>query len=305
MRCRAKMTYKINFEAYSNNFALPQSILDDDFDKLNIVDLKIILLIFKNSNKNYSVNLLSNLLTVSEAEVKTSLDIWVKKGILIDTPKEKIQSDVVVLSKLSQSAALPNKTASAELTFLLDSMEDRLKRPITSVEHKSMIHILEYLKLPADVIMMAIEYCVSVDKVNARYLEKVCTSWADNAINTHELAEQYLNILKQSSKNEEKVKKIFGISNRSLIDSEKENILRWFGEYKFNTEIIKLAYEKTISTINKLSFPYINKILSSWNEKGYKTIEDITLNEYSKVQKEKTSYDIDALDKFWDKVPKL
>lgn len=300
------MAYKINFEGYSNNFSLPQSIIGDDFDKLNVVDLKVILLIFKNSNKNYSVNLLANLLNLSEVEVQNSLTNWINKGILIDLPNEKISSDTVVLSKITQPAATSNKSAnSAELSFLLECMEDRLKRPITSVEHKSIIHILEYIKLPADVVMMAIEYCVSVDKVNARYIEKVCASWADNGITTHELAEQYLNLIKQSKSNEEQIKKLFGIQDRTLIDSEREHINRWFHEFKFDLPIIRLGYEKTIGAINKLSFPYLNKILSSWSEKGYKSIEEITGTEYSKQKKEKTSYDIDDIDKFWDNVPKL
>lgn len=300
------MAYKINFEGYSNNFSLPQSIIGDDFDKLNVVDLKVILLIFKNSNKNYSVNLLANLLNLSEVEVQNSLTNWINKGILIDLPNEKISSDTVVLSKITQPAATSNKSAnSAELSFLLECMEDRLKRPITSVEHKSIIHILEYIKLPADVVMMAIEYCVSVDKVNARYIEKVCASWADNGITTHELAEQYLNLIKQSKSNEEQIKKLFGIQDRTLIDSEREHINRWFHEFKFDIEIIRLGYEKTIGAINKLSFPYLNKILSSWSEKGYKSIDEITGTEYSKQKKEKTSYDLDDIDKFWDNVPKL
>lgn len=305
------MAYKINFEAYSNNFALPQSIIDDNFNNLTIIDLKVILLIFKNSNKHYSANLLSNLLNVSESEVKRSLDLWIEKNVLIELPNKKIQTNKVVLSKINQPITKSVKTSNnTELTFLLKCMEDTLRRPITSVEQKSIIHILEYIKLPADVIMMAITYCVNVDKVNARYIEKVCATWADNGINTHELAEQYLNLLEKSKTNENKVKKLFGIQGRNLIDSEREFIDRWFNDYKYNIDIIKLAYEKTVGTIGKLSFPYLNKILFSWNEKGYKTVEDITETEFKKSNKvnrdkEKTSYDIDDIDKFWDNVPKL
>ena len=148
----------------------------------------------------------------------------------------------------------------SELSFLLDCLEERLKRPVTTVEYKSIVHMMEYLKLPADVIIMAIEYCISIDKVNARYWEKVCTSWADKGIATHELAEQYLTLIKNAKSTENKVKRVFGITNRNLIDSEKEAIAKWTQEYLFDIDVIKLAYERTIISINKLSFPYINKI---------------------------------------------
>lgn len=35
--------------------------------------------------------------------------------------------------------------------------------------------------------------------------------------------------------------------------------------------MIRLAYERTVEKIGKLSFPYIDSILSSWYKKGIKT----------------------------------
>lgn len=304
------MPYKINFEVFSNNFAIPQEIIDENFESLDPTYLKVILLIYRNADKNYSVNLLSNLLNVPEKKIEKAIEYWIDKNFLIHLEKKKITPKAIVLSKSSSSVTGANmKNIGQELSYLLECMENILARPITSAEHKTVVHILEFLKLPADVVLMAIEYCISVDKVNARYIEKVCTSWADNGINTHELAEQYLNLLKQTRLNELKVQKIFGIESRSLVDNEKNFINRWMNEFKFNTEIIKLAYEKTINAIGKLAFPYINKILLSWYEKGYKTLDDIQENEYNVKSDRKsnssTSYDIDELDRFWDNVPKL
>lgn len=301
------MPYKINFEAYSNNFAIPQEIIDENFESLDPTFLKVILLIYKNADKNYSVNLLSNLLNVSEEKVDSAINYWISKNFLIQLDKKKIKPEAIVLSKISQTVTpINSKSLSQELSYLLECMESILSRPITSVEHKTVVHILEFLKLPADVVLMAIEYCVSIDKISARYIEKVCTSWADNGIRTHELAEQYLNLLKQSRLNEMKVQKIFGIESRNLIDSERNFINRWLNEFKFDVDVIKLAYEKTINAIGKLAFPYINKILLSWFEKGYKTLDDVQVNESpKKVEKKSTSYDIEELDRFWDNVPKL
>lgn len=304
------MPYKINFEVFSNNFAIPQEIIDENFESLDPTYLKVILLIYRNADKNYSVNLLSNLLNVPEKKIENAIEYWINKNFLIHLENKKIAPKAIVLSKSNSSVTgATMKNIGQELSYLLECMENILARPITSAEHKTVVHILEFLKLPADVVLMAIEYCISVDKVNARYIEKVCTSWADNGINTHELAEQYLNLLKQTRLNELKIQKIFGIESRSLVDTEKNFINKWLNEFKFNTEIIKLAYEKTINAIGKLAFPYINKILLSWYEKGYKTLDDIQENEYQvktdRKSNSKTSYDIDELDRFWDNVPKL
>lgn len=299
------MPYQINFEAYSGNFAVPKEVVGADFEALDAVFLKVILLILKNSSKNYSTNLISNLLNISEAEVEKAVSYWISRGILRETKGEIIEPSALIMQKKNPVMST-QKVENGELSYLLDCMENQLKRPITSVEHKTIIHILEYIKLPADVIIMVIEYCVSIDKANARYIEKVCTAWADAGIVTHEKAEQYLTLLQESHKNENKVKKVFGISDRALIDTEKETISRWFNEYKADIEMISLAYEKTITRIGKLSFPYINKILLSWHEKGYTSIVDIDGESRPAVKgKQDTSYDIDEIDRFWDNVPKL
>lgn len=299
------MPYKINYEAYSNNFALPKKVIDDNFDSLNPIYLKVILLIYKNSYKHFSINLLSGLLKVAEVEVKNAIDYWIDKGLLFKSEITPIKSDAIVLS----TTAVPthNTLNSRELSFLLECMEGLLKRPITSVEHKSIVHILEFIRLPADVILMAIEYCISIEKVNARYIEKVCASWADKGITSHDLAEQYLTLLKNTKQNENQLKTLFGIQNRSLTDYESDAMIRWLNEYKFSIDVIKLAFEKTVAATGKVAFPYMNKILSNWYELGYKTLADITSNDNKgkKFNSKTSSYDIDELDRFWDNVPKL
>lgn len=301
------MSYKINFETLSDNFVLPAGIVDQDFQSLDSVFLKVIVMIYKNSAKNYSVNLLSNLLNIPENKIIQAINYWTQKGILISLKEDAIKPEIMVIAKTKPTF---KPTDNTELKFLLECMENILARPVTSVEHKTIVHILEFVRLPADVILMAIEYCISIDKVNARYIEKVCLNWADKGITTHEAAEQYLNFIKHSKITESKVQKMFGLQDRNLIDSEREFIRKWTDDFKFDMDVIKLAYERTVGAIGKVAFAYINKILETWSERGYTSIEDIMQNEgkgksaNTSTQKN-TSYDIDELDRFWDKVPKL
>ena len=44
-------------------------------------------------------------------------------------------------------------------------------------------------------------------------------------------------------------------------------------------DLIRYAYEKTIEQTNKLSLPYMQKILITWAEAGYKTREDVDTND--------------------------
>lgn len=293
----ALMSYKINFEVYANSFVLPQAVIDDDFDSLNPIYLKVIMLIFRHSYKHYSESLIANLLKLSEREVSEAIAFWSTKGILAITVQQ--HTEAVVLPQ-PQPVAVHDKR---ELSFLLQCMEGLLQRPVTAVEQKSVIHILEYIKLPADVVLMAIDYCVTAGKMNARYLEKLCSSWADKGITSHDVAEKYLAMIKQSKQREQQIKQMLGIDNRALTDSENAAMIRWINEYKFTNEMIKLAFEKTVAATGKVAFPYMNKILSNWHELGYTTIE--TVSGGQAVERRDASYDIDELDRFWDNVPKL
>ena len=67
--------------------------------------------------------------------------------------------------------------------------------------------------------------------------------------------------------------------------------------------MIILAYDEMANHTGKLSFAYIDKVLSNWNKKGIKTAADIEkeAEEYGKNQKsagkngssQNASYDID------------
>ena len=75
---------------------------------------------------------------------------------------------------------------------------------------------------------------------------------------------------------------------------QQEIVDTWQTE-KYDLDLIKCAYERTIERIDKLSFEYINKILITWRENGYSSADDVKSaeSEYRKNKKsgEKTSSD--------------
>ncbi len=300
------MDYSINFNTYKNNFCLPELIIDDDFKDMDSDFLKVILLIFKNPDKSYSVSLISSLLSMDDKKVEKALLYWIDKGVLLTSDKPK-KAEVTVVSE-SVSTTGVNKTNDAELKFLIDNMENLLCRGLTSTDIKTITYIYEYYRMPVDVILMAIQYSVSKGKKDIRYIEKVCVNWVDNDINTHTKAEQHLNMLKRQKDNENKIIKLFGIKDRNLIPSEKKFIDEWFNTLNYDVDIIKIAFERTVEHTGKVAFAYINKILVSWHSNGYKTVADIDKYDGKKQKKkssQNTSYDIDELDEFWNRIPSL
>lgn len=304
------MKYQINFQNYTNNFSIPSTIVDDYLLKISQCDLNVILLIIRNSSQKYTIDDIAKILNISKRSVSSSLKYWIEEKILLDIKDIKEQNnkkptdDLETINQTSQYISADYPINDAELSYLLECMENQLKRPITSIEHKAVINILKYIGLPSDVVLMAIKHCVSIDKMNVRYLEKVCVSWAEKGILTHQAAEEHLSSFSNVFNMENEIKKIFGISERNLIKKEKDMIDKWFNTYDFSMDIITFAFEKTIIAINKVSFPYIDKILSSWFDLSFKSIEDIN-NKQTPKKTSSTSYDIDEIDEIWDTIPNL
>jgi len=66
---------------------------------------------------------------------------------------------------------------------------------------------------------------------------------------------------------------------------------------KYDTEVIRLAYEATVNAIGKASISYTNTILERWFAEGYKTVEDVTaaMEEYRRKKLGGSSFDADEV----------
>ena len=220
-------------------------------------------------------------------------------------PLEKIMKSEIESTPISVSENIKIKTreparlssfevserinSTDELRWIVSETERMFGRLLTQSETAVLVSMFDYAGIPADVMVMIIEYCISIDKANMRFIEKTAYSWADKGIDTHQKVEAYITTLVTEKNNESLIKSAFGIWDRNLTTKQKEYLPVWLDEWSFSVEMIKLAYEKCIDNTGKLSFPYINKILLSWREKGFTTIAQVEENEKARKQSEPVS----------------
>ncbi len=304
------MNYDINFKEYKSNFTMP-SLVVDNLKEINSDYLKVILLIFKNPDKHYSINLLSNLLDIAEDVVKNAIQYWIENDVLLLSDAPVKINNVHKVAGKSNLVTEKKPHNDKELEFLLKNMEVCLNRTITSTDLKTVTYIFESYRLPADVILMAMAHCSEYGNKAIKYLEKICIDWYEKGIDNHNTAEEYLKLYTQKHENINLLKQKFGITTRNLIPSEEKFANIWFDEYNFPLDVISKAFEITIEKTGKVAFAYTNKILQNWYNNGFKNIEDVNTNtagakkNNNNNNSQDNSYDIDWLDKYWDTVPKL
>lgn len=180
----------------------------------------------------------------------------------LETPTQYTATDIANRSRNS-----------AEIRFLLDTAPTLLGRLLSPADCSTLLFLYDSAGLPADVILMLLEYCVTTGHTNLRYLEKVALSWAEDGIDTHEKAEQRIRQLESLHSFEGQVRSIMGITGRALTPSERQHMTRWANEWQTPPELVHAAFDICVKRTGKLSFSYINSILKTWHEKGYTTAE--------------------------------
>lgn len=160
------------------------------------------------------------------------------------------------------------------LADLCSLAQEILGKTLNNSDLETLYWFYDELGFSPEVIIMLLEYCVSKEKRNMKYIEKVAIGWHENGITTMDAVDNYIKEEKEKSGYFYSLRKLFGITDRNLSKSEELYLKTWHNEYGMNEEMVALAYEYCILSTNKLSFPYINSIIKDWHEKGIKTISE-------------------------------
>ncbi len=298
------MSYKINWGISDGVFAVPDYVANTLLKNMSPVTAKVLLYIFSNKNAlSLSPSEIAAVAGkgVTKEDVEDAISDMELVGILYkngDTPmvyEETANINTIAVSTVNEVTQTPaiisaekakerstkmftpaeiseRINSNGELAFLFSASEEMLGRILNHTEHRTLLWLYDYYGLKADVVLMIIDYCKSIDKTNIGYIEKIAVSFHDNNITTHELAEREIARLQNYYSYEGKIKSHLGL-NRTLISKEKEFISEW-SLLGVDIELVILAYEKTIISTGKLSFSYMNKIITEWHKNGIRTVSD-------------------------------
>jgi DnaD/phage-associated family protein len=157
-----------------------------------------------------------------------------------------------------------------------------LGRTLSGADLKALFGIYDYLALPPEVILELLDFCV--ERCRDRYgpgrlpsmrvVEKEAYVWANRELLTMEQAEEYIEEYKKRGQSVSKAKAVLGIRGRDLTSTEQRYVEEWL-DMGFGAEMLEAAYDRTVTNTGSMKWPYMNKILTSWHEKGLHTPEDI------------------------------
>ena len=148
-----------------------------------------------------------------------------------------------------------------------------------------MLGFTRYLGLPADVISVLVCYCKerarakgNLRNPSLRTIEKEAYYWAEQGIDSMEEAVAFIQNQNIQHSRIADLMKLLQIRGRSLTPGEERYAKSWL-DMGFDDKVIAMAYERTCLNTGGLSWAYMNKILTRWNEAGLYTVEQIKAND--------------------------
>ena len=322
------MSLRMNLGTWNAIFAVPCEIIDKHIKLAGGAQLKVLLFMLRHAGENLSVAKIAMALSMTELDVKDSMQYWIETKILtgpkeVDETDEEISKsnssvfDKPIEAKLSETkqqitrvekpdtASVAQRISdSTEISSLMQEAQIILGRPISNGDCSTLIMLHDTYGLPVHVILMLMQYAVSIGKRHMNYIKTTAISWAEEEIDTIEKAENKIRALETSRKAWLTLEKIIGIEHRSPSSKEDEAANRWLNTWMIPDDLIKEAYDRCVNSKGKYILSYMDSIIKRWQNCGIKTLaqalEEDKYKKSSYSQKpanDFTSYNIDEYER--------
>ncbi len=285
--------YKISDDNLATT-TIENIFINEYMPKANGDYVKIYLFGLKQATNHQSVTIdnrdLAKNFSLTEGDVIAAWQYWEEQGILkveysgMDTvviTYDHILSKMLVGEQPEKAPETePNKSPAEErIQNMFVAIEGMTGRPLSANELQFYKTCLEELRFTPETVVLLVEYSMNMIGKKDRgftatqmlnYIKEVARSWSDAGVRDHTQAEAHMKKAAEQQKNLYDIFKYLGL-NRQPMEWEKKMIASWTSDYGYDAAIILLALERT----NTPNIRYIDGILKSWHQKGYRSVEDI------------------------------
>ncbi len=296
------MAYYLNLGVWGSVFAVPSVVADEHLKIANGNQLKVLLYLLKNNNKDLTDGIIGEALNMHLDDVRDNIAFWVERkvisvnedGITPANPEpitgESISFTAVEPTEEPKRSKRPVSRAvrpepgyvikrlgsDPQLATLMDEAQRIFGRMLSNAEAGTLVMLMDTDGLPADVIIMLLQYCADNNKGTMRFVEKIGIEWGSEGINTVSLAEEKIRTVTETYSYFNKVATTFGMKNAGSPTKKQLSFAnQWVGTWSFSDDMLRLAYERCVDTKGELNMDYINGILKKWYMAGWKNPDDV------------------------------
>ena len=259
---------------------IPMALADSYLSLATGAQIKVMLCLIRFEGMPLTEEAIAKHCHLDISDVQGAIKYWVEQKMLtrrgstlcLHAPETVQQAE---LPKYTADEIIAKTETDNSFKQLVEAAQGVLGKIFNHNDLNVLCGIYDNLGFSDDLVMQLLGFCAGNGKKSFRYIEKVAIDWHDRGIDTFEKADAYIRHLESIAKEERRVASMFGIEGRALSKKEHEFIAVWREQLGLHLELIEQAYNICVDKKGKLSFPYINGILTDWHQKGYKTVEDV------------------------------
>ena len=251
------------------------------FTEASREELRVLLALIANGGRIESDTALANAANVSRGRASSSLVFWEESGVIskqdgAPTITEEFE-ERVELGKLNTGTAVSaaKSVRDNELAALISECATLMQRPALNTEEIKTINALytEYA-LDEEYIITLAAYINDKGKLTVTKLGAEAGRLVKRGIDTAEKLMAHIEEKENENSDEWEFRHLLGIYNRTLTRSEQDYVKKWYSDFGYGEDIIGEAYDITVRNTGKLSLPYMDTLLTSWQESGCRTLDE-------------------------------
>jgi len=281
------MVFDTNFSILYSDTLIPDVFISEYMPSLesDFIKVYIYCLFLSKYKKTPSSEEIAKTLELQPSRVKDALARLEELGLISRSVNDNMITINDIKEKEIKKVYRAKTTSTPEEAELSNERSKRRSKFISSINNAFFQGVMSpswYTDIDAwfdkyqfeeDVMYALFKHCYDYKGLSRQYITKVADNWYSKNIRNSFDLDKY-------SMEAQKIKDIRGMIMKKLrkqgylTEYEEAYVEKWVSEYGFDSDIIELALRRTTSAV-KPSFEYINKILTDWHEKGYKTKEEI------------------------------
>ena len=285
------------FSIQNDIITLPVSFIEQAMPAANGEYVKIYLyaLALGLQGKAATTAAIAEKLQLLESDVIRGLEYWAKAGFLsmtdqeirllpgsgaVQTPSVRTAAssapalqDIYRREKIDVETMTADIDANQDLAQMFSVAQEIMGKMISAADSETLYWFYKELGFRPEAILAILEHCVSMNKKSMSYIEKVAIGLHERGIVALEDIDRHFQAERERKAYMGNLKQLFQINDRNLTSMEEHFLSTWHDEWGMSEEMIALAYEYCIMRTNKLSFQYMNGIISSWHSDNIRTVE--------------------------------
>lgn len=245
--------------------------------------------------KDVKINDLSKKLNIDFKTIQEGIKYWEDNGVItkkntgyIINNLQEIELHKLYKPKVALSSESLKQTAQNQYRAkAIENINNLFFQGIMSPSWYSDIDLwFKKYSFDEEVMIALFQYCYNRSALHRNYIQTVAEAWFKSNVKTFSDLDSLFEKQEKLNTLYKSIGKKLGYT-RALTEYEKGYIEKWTIEYGFDLNIIEIALKKTTAKTNP-NFDYLDKLLSDWHDRGFKTVEEIEnfLSEFKQKNKD-------------------